>query len=42
MKRGVALGLGVVRLAVAAAIIFAVVWYNMIAGHLVNNARGLL
>jgi len=24
------------------AIIFFVVWYNMIAGHLVNNARGLL
>jgi membrane-bound metal-dependent hydrolase YbcI (DUF457 family) len=24
------------------AIIFVVVWYNMIAGHLVNNARGLL
>ena len=23
-------------------IIFVVVWYNMIAGHLVNNARGLL
>ena len=24
------------------AILFIVVWYNMIAGHLVNNARGLL
>ena len=24
------------------AILFATVWYNMIAGHLVNNARGLL
>jgi membrane-bound metal-dependent hydrolase YbcI (DUF457 family) len=24
------------------AILVAVVWYNMIAGHLVNNARGLL
>jgi len=23
-------------------ILFIVVWYNMIAGHLVNNARGLL
>lgn len=23
------------------AILFVVVWYNMIAGHLVNNARGL-
>jgi hypothetical protein len=22
-------------------ILFVVVWYNMIAGHLVNNARGL-
>jgi hypothetical protein len=24
------------------AILFATIWYNMIAGHLVNNARGLL
>jgi hypothetical protein len=26
---------------VLTAILFIVVWYNMIAGHLVNNARGL-